>query len=440
MLPPETAPAPEHNKQPWFTLPTVTKPKTAIILGAGLSGCAMAEALARRGISVQLIDRCDAICQEASGNHQGVLYAKLPTAPTLAGEFHLCGLEYTLRLLMIKGCMDGKIASQCGVLQLATSAKEVARQNTLIASEHYPHEVVSSVSAEQASIIAGTDIQHQALYLPRAGWVQPKSFCDTLINHPYITLTLSTTVISIAQQSPTQPGDCSWSVTDQSDNQHSADILIVASATQAKEFNLLSHLPIKPIRGQVSVTPTASGMPVLKTVICGAGYISPSLDNRYSFGATFDLHDQSPQLRHVDHEANLTMLSNVVPDFANQLPPIDEWTGKVGYRCSTPDYLPIAGPAPIVHQYMDHYAKLQHDRKWKFANSPAPLHSGLYVNVGHGSKGLITAPLAAEYLAASICGEPLPFSRKISYALHPARFIIKSLVRSNNHNESQGVK
>jgi tRNA 5-methylaminomethyl-2-thiouridine biosynthesis bifunctional protein len=424
MQPPETAPAPEHNKQPWFALPSITKPKTAIILGAGLAGCATAEALARRGISVQLIDRCEAICQEASGNRQGALYAKLPTSPTLGGEFHLCGLEYTLRLLTIKNCMDGKIASQCGVLQLATSEKEATRQNTLVASGHYSNDVVSMVSAPEATAIAGSEIKHQALFFPRAGWVYPKGFCDALIKHENIKLTLSTTITSL-----TQTTDKQWCVTDQNNQRHTADIIIVASAAQAKEFESLSHLPIKPIRGQVSVTQTSPITADLTTVICGEGYISPPLDGHYSFGATFDLHDQSPQLRQVDHEANLKMLSNVVPDFANELPPIEEWTGKVGYRCSTPDYLPIAGPAPIANQYIDQYAKLQHDKKWKFANSPAPLHSGLYVNVGHGSKGLITAPLAAEYLAASICGEALPIPREISYALHPARFIIKSLIR-----------
>ncbi|WP_372738522.1 bifunctional tRNA (5-methylaminomethyl-2-thiouridine)(34)-methyltransferase MnmD/FAD-dependent 5-carboxymethylaminomethyl-2-thiouridine(34) oxidoreductase MnmC [Neptunomonas sp.] len=421
---------------PWFALPElkrpeIEKPKTAIVIGAGLAGCATAEALARRGIKVQLIDQQDSICTEASGNRQGALYAKLPTLPTLGGEMHLCGLEYTLRLLKIYGCLDNQIASQCGVLQLATSVKEADRQQAISSGGYYSREVVSLVSAEEATKIAGTKIDHQALHFPRAGWVYPKGFCEALIKHEKIKLTLSTSITSL-----TQTTDKQWCVTDQNKQQHNADIVVVASAWHAKNFDYLNHLPIKPIRGQVSSikassmkASSGSATPQLKTVVCGAGYISPSMNGCYSFGATFDLHDQSPELREADHKSNLTMLSNAIPDFARTLPPIDEWQGKVGYRCSTPDYLPIAGPAPVFDEYIQRYAKLRKDKNWKFDNQPAPLHTGLYVNVGHGSKGLITAPLAAEHLASLICGEPSPLPQDISYALHPARFIIKSLIR-----------
>ena len=436
-------PMPTAPRAPWFVLPElkrpeIEKPKTAIVIGAGLAGCSTAEALARRGIKVQLIDQQDNICTEASGNRQGALYAKLPTLPTLGGEFHLCGLEYTLRLLNIYDCLDNHIASQCGVLQLATSVKEADRQRAITSEGHYSNEVVALVSAEEATQIAGTKIDHQALHFPRAGWVYPKGFCEALIKHDNITLTFATRISSLTQTPNKQ-----WCVTDQNNQQHTADIVIVASASHAKNFNHLSHLPIKPIRGQVSSAKVssskasssevssskASAAHQLKTVVCGAGYISPTLDGIYSFGATFDLHDQSPELREVDHKSNLKMLFNAVPDFAGTLPPIEEWTGKVGYRCSTPDYLPIAGPAPIFNEYIERYAKLRKDKNWRFDNQPAPLHTGLYVNVGHGSKGLISAPLAAEHLASTICGEPSPLPQDISDALHPARFIIKSLIR-----------
>ncbi len=428
----------EKTSPPWFALPDIEKPKTAIVIGAGLAGCSTAEALARRGIKVQLIDQQSSICTEASGNRQGALYAKLPTLPTLGGEMHLCGLEYTLRLLKIHDCLDNHTASQCGVLQLATSTKEADRQRSITAGGHYSSEVVSLLSAEEATKIAGTRIDHQALHFPRAGWVYPKGFCEALINHKNINLTLSTNITAL-----TQTPEMRWCVTDEKDQQHIADIVIVASASHAKNFDPLNHLPIKPIRGQVSSV-KASSVKVsssklsstqpgsedhIKTVVCGEGYISPPLDNTYSFGATFDLHDQSPELRKADHDSNLQMLSNAVPHFARLLPPVDEWQGKVGYRCSTPDYLPIAGPAPVFNEYIERYAKLRKDKNWKFDSQPAPLHTGLYVNVGHGSKGLITAPLASEHLASSICGEPSPLPEDISYALHPARFIIKSLIR-----------
>jgi tRNA 5-methylaminomethyl-2-thiouridine biosynthesis bifunctional protein len=419
---PKAATAP--TKRPWFALPKTKKPRTAIIIGAGLAGCTTAEALARKGVKVQLIDRGDDICQEASGNRQGALYAKLPTKPTLGGELHLCGLEYTLRLLGTYQCLDNQIASQCGVLQLAMSEKEAAKQNAIAASGDYSMDVVSIKSATEASKIAGTPIAHQALYFARAGWVQPKAFCKKLIAHPNVQLTLSTSITSLIQTA-----DQSWSVFDQNNQQHTADIVIVASAAHAKEFEQLKHLPIKKIRGQVSVSKIDSSQDELRTVICGEGYISPPLNNLYTFGATFDLHDQSPELREADHNSNFSMITNAASAFASHLPPTDKWHGRVGYRCSTPDYLPIAGPAPVASAYIEQYAKLRDDKNWKFKNAPPELYRGLYLNVGHGSKGLITAPLIAEYLASNICSEPLPIPREISETLHPARFIIKSLIK-----------
>jgi tRNA 5-methylaminomethyl-2-thiouridine biosynthesis bifunctional protein len=51
----------------------------------------------------------------------------------------------------------------------------------------------------------------------------------------------------------------------------------------------------------------------------------------------------------------------------------------------------------------------------------------LYVNTGHGSKGLITAPLCAEVLASIICGGPLPIDGVLFSALDPNRFLLRKM-------------
>jgi tRNA 5-methylaminomethyl-2-thiouridine biosynthesis bifunctional protein len=53
----------------------------------------------------------------------------------------------------------------------------------------------------------------------------------------------------------------------------------------------------------------------------------------------------------------------------------------------------------------------------------------LYVNSGHGSRGLITAPLSGELLAAWLDNEPLPLPRAIAEACHPNRFALRRLIR-----------
>ena len=56
--------------------------KTAIVIGAGIAGCASAYALAQRGWQVTLLERHQDIAQEASGNPRGVLYPRLASHST----------------------------------------------------------------------------------------------------------------------------------------------------------------------------------------------------------------------------------------------------------------------------------------------------------------------------------------------------------------------
>ncbi|MNE97448.1 tRNA 5-methylaminomethyl-2-thiouridine biosynthesis bifunctional protein MnmC [compost metagenome] len=62
-------------------------------------------------------------------------------------------------------------------------------------------------------------------------------------------------------------------------------------------------------------------------------------------------------------------------------------------------------------------------------DTPCPWLDGLYINSGHGSRGLITAPLSGELLAAWLDAEPLPVPRDVAEACHPNRFALRLLIR-----------
>jgi len=49
------------------------------------------------------------------------------------------------------------------------------------------------------------------------------------------------------------------------------------------------------------------------------------------------------------------------------------------------------------------------------------LAPGLYATLGHGARGMTTAPLCAEFLAAMICDEPLPLGSDWVERLNPMR-------------------
>ncbi len=417
-----------ERAKPWFTVQKPqTKAQNVAVIGAGLAGCTTAEALARRGINVTLYDESDAICTHASGNLQAALYAKLPSKPTLGGEFHLTGLEYSLRLLEIYQCFDNKIAQQCGLLQLAVTEKETKQQQDLLTINAYSSDVVHWVDAEQASKLTGSTTLHSGLFFPRAGWVAPALFCEQLIQSSFVQLELNTTIEHLEQLTNKE-----WALHLRDKEGHhrraTYDAVVVANANSAKQLEPFKGLCTKAIRGQVTHA-SSNASTVLKTVVCGAGYISPAVNNQYCFGASFDLHHQDTELKEFDQQINIQNLSKVLPELAAHLSLPTQLCGKVAQRCSTPDYLPMVGPAPISDLYVSKYKKLNKDKHWRFADEAAPNYSGLYLNTGHGSKGMISCPLSAEYLACLITNQPSPLPINLSNALHPARFIIKQLIR-----------
>jgi len=53
----------------------------------------------------------------------------------------------------------------------------------------------------------------------------------------------------------------------------------------------------------------------------------------------------------------------------------------------------------------------------------------LYVNLGHGSRGLTSAPICAELVAAQINDEPWPMAKKLAHIVNPNRFLVKGLIK-----------
>lgn len=412
----------DQNVTPWFDLPiSQYKPTHAIVIGAGIAGCSTAFSLAQRGIAVTIIERNSEIAYEGSGNRQGALYAKLPVSHNAQGQLHLLGLLHSHRLLHQQ---DPKQTfwSDCGLIQLATHEKELKRQRAMLEKTHFDHDIVRSTTSQEASDIAGIPTNYSGLYMPKGGWVSPKAFCQKLVQHPLIKVQVNCAVESINQT----PDTHSWVLHLEDGAALSSDTVVICTAAEAKNFPQTQHLPIKPIRGQTSVSPVQND--TLKTVVCADGYISPSMDGQYCFGATFDLHDLSLDIRIEDHEKNLYKLNKALPTLAENMN-LQTLGGKAAYRCSTSDYLPIAGPVPNYDAFIHDYAKLRVDSKWKFQNVPPAHFKGLFINIGHGSKGLISGPICGEILVASITGEPIPVEKPILDAVNPARFVIKSLIR-----------
>jgi len=211
-----------------------------------------------------------------------------------------------------------------------------------------------------------------------------------------------------------------------------APVVILAGAAEAARFSQSAWLPLKRIRGQITELPATERSAALGTVLCAKGYVAPPRDGLHTLGASFNFADIAPTPSEAEHRSNLDMLSEISPELYSRLEadsrPVEQLRGRVAFRCTSPDYLPIIGPLADAESFAAAYAVLSKDAR-QAPDIPCPWLDGLYVNTGHGSRGLITAPLSGELLAAWINGDPLPVPRAIAEACHPNRFLLRKLIR-----------
>ena len=248
--------------------------------------------------------------------------------------------------------------------------------------------------------------------------------CRALLDNPAIALIENCTEIEL------EAVDNGWQALAGGEALASADCAIVATGTAANSPQDLSWLPLQAIRGQTTDLPSDAALGKLRAGLCHTGYISPARHEHHCIGATFDLRSQDPALRIEDHQRNLQALAAAVPVLADSLNAIDPRSlgGRVSYRCASPDYLPLVGPAPDYPAFLHTYRGLRKNARQTIAKQGNYM-PGLFVTAGHGSRGLTSTPLSAEVLASQLCGELPPLSRELNRAIAPARFLIRKLSR-----------
>lgn len=418
---------PFHFKdKPWFRyIPanSTSDNKSCLVIGGGLAGCQSAYALAKRGYKVTLLERHHALAQAASGNRSGVIYGKFSPHDSAQYRFYQHAYLHTLQLIRnVMGDADHQRWSDCGVLQLAYDESEAQLHNALTTQNQWPLQLLHALTAEQASKLAGCAIHNSALFFPQGGWVNPAALCTALVQRDNITIKTHTEALRLEQQASHWRVHCG-------NTQWNADKLVIANAVDAMNFEPTATLPLRTIRGQVThIQPKQPH--ILNTVICHKGYINPAINGIHSMGATFNLKDDETVLRDNDHQLNQKTLATFLPELNEQL----NWQahttaeGRVGFRCQTPDYLPIVGPVADLEAYQQRFQSLLFGMKHGELLAGS-YHDNLFINVAHGSRGITNTGLSAEILASYINNEPAPVDQDVLNALHPARFIVRDMKR-----------
>lgn len=414
---------------PWFTPPTAHTANHVVVIGAGIAGCSVAAALAKRGLRVTVVER-DAPGAGGSGNRQGALYVKLAAETNHQSRFYFAGMLYSQRWLNQLATdvpLNTPLWQPCGVVQLALSDKEITRQQRFMDRHSLPETVVTAQS-EGLSKLVGVPINaNHGLFYPQAGWVRPKLLCEQLVKHPNITL-YQGEVTALHQQGN------AWQIELVSGESINADQVVVANATLANQFAQTAELPLQQVRGQVSEMALPEGLQAPQRVVCAGGYVSPPVEGVLTFGASFIPNNTTSNVTADDHQRNIDELRQALPDWVAQLEAsglalsAENLKGRAAVRAASPDKSPYAGPVPKAAIWQHDYAVLRKDAS-KVPSTPGEHYSGLWITTAHGSRGLASAPLCAEVIASRICDEPLPLEQPLVDHLHPGRRIISTLVR-----------
>ncbi|MFB4391087.1 bifunctional tRNA (5-methylaminomethyl-2-thiouridine)(34)-methyltransferase MnmD/FAD-dependent 5-carboxymethylaminomethyl-2-thiouridine(34) oxidoreductase MnmC, partial [Pseudomonas sp. LS_1] len=369
-----------------------------------------------------VLERHAAPAQEASGNPQGVLYLKLSAHGTTLSQMILAGFGYTRRWL--EHLQRSHDWDACGVLQLTFDDKEAARQAKL--AEAFDRSLLHPLDQAQAEAIAGVGLPSGGLFYPEGGWVHPPALCRAQLAHPRIRVLNHHDVLELRRV------EGLWQAWDGERLLASAPLVVLAGAAEVGRFPACAGLPLKRIRGQVTRLPANAASQALRTVVCAEGYVAPPREGEHTLGASFDFHNQDLAATAAEHAGNLALLEEISQDLAQRLATsaLDpaHLQGRAAFRCTSPDYLPIVGPLADPKAFAEAYAVLGKDAR-QVPEVECPWLDGLYVNTGHGSRGLITAPLCGELIAAWASGEPLPVPRAVAEACHPNRFALRALIR-----------
>lgn len=392
---------------------TLPRRSDCLVIGAGIAGATAAWTLARAGLSVTVLEAAAHPAAGASGTPRAILYPKLVDAARTPGHLQsaawLLALDRLDVLATSPGASDtGPVFTRTGVLWL-----DQRRQAPVIGTAHpWWGRHVHGVDAAEATALAGVTISRGGLWLPEAGIIDSARLIARLLAEPGITLCTGKAVDELVRVGQ------DWEVHGQG-LRHQAPRVVLAQAGAVTALRQAAHLPLRPVRGQISRLPAR--LP-LQTALCYGGYLTPALGGEHVLGATFQPGRQDPAPDPVDHERNLGELADCLPEVASQLGMDDGCRPHVGIRWQTPDYLPLAGALPELATWLPILRKTPGGRR---PTLPAATDSGLYVSLGHGAKGFSQAWLAADHILHQILGRPSPWTGEMADAMRPERFLLR---------------
>ncbi|NYT62430.1 FAD-dependent 5-carboxymethylaminomethyl-2-thiouridine(34) oxidoreductase MnmC [Alcaligenaceae bacterium] len=366
-----------------------------LVVGGGLAGAGVAQALALRGHDVTVLDPVFAHGRGAS--HQGHIAAALMPVISrdddIRARLSRAGVRRALQRW--QGLSGAARPVRCGALELAPDAQHAQERRQALACLQLPTDWVKWLDVEQASEQAGRRLGSGGLWFSDGQMVQPQALLDVLLSHPRIHC-------MVGQVEQLQPdGSGLWLAMD-SQGKEMARARHVVLAAAAQVVGLLAGIPQAPrlpkvesmyrMAGQVSYYDGNAASS--QVILAGKGYCLPPVEGRYAGGSTYQPDALASQVTRQGHQqvgAKVASLLNIPLSGLGRLPGLAD--GWAGWRAAVTDRLPVIGPLDDV--------------------------PGIWLACAYGSRGLSWAALAGDIIAASLNHEPLPLERELLRRISP---------------------
>ncbi|MEY4753828.1 MAG: hypothetical protein RJA44_1503, partial [Pseudomonadota bacterium] len=408
-------------------------PRAALVIGAGLAGCAAAWALARQGWHCTVLDRQPGPAQETSGNAGGLMHGTFNAPDSLHSRWFRAAAQLTARLAaptLAAGALAGQLD---GFLRL-DGRLDAARAEAQLASVGLPADYLRWLDRDEAAARSGLDLPSGGWWYGQAGWLSPSGWAKWLLaqaEQAGLARFIGSAEVARLQRADDSP-DSPWqAIAADGRLLASAPVVVLANALQAPGL-LPAGLPCPPlnaVRGQTSLL--AAPMPGLRrpqVPLSGQGYAlglpAEMEGGGVLIGATSQHHGADPTVRVADHVHNLqraAALGLFEPGAVDAVSMAASLSGRVGWRAVRPDRLPLLGPPldPLALAA----AQAQGARLDALRLQPRQhdAHQGLYLLAGLGSRGITSAALAAQVVASWITGAPCPVDSALRDAVDVAR-------------------
>lgn len=291
-----------------------------------------------------------------------------------------------------------------------------------------PPSLYQPLSQQALSEQVGLPLPCDGGFIAQGAWLSPQQF----VQNTFDFLATRGVIIKTQQKiTALERQTTHWLLTTEQGDSFKHQVVVLANGHKLTQFRQTEHLPVYPVRGQVSEIATSTELSKLKAVICYDGYLTPKAASQtHCLGAshlrdnaerTFSLQEQQENQQKIQ-----TNLASV--DWVNEVDTRNN-QARIGIRCSVRDRIPMLGNVPDFEQQLSDYHNLYNLRRRKHAIKNAALHPNLFLIGALGSRGLTSAPLLAETLASLIYHEPLPLSEDILHQLNANRSWIRKLLK-----------